>query len=29
VTYHQTMSFAFFTGPTIDISKSKRVYIAQ
>ena len=28
VTYHQTMSFAFFVGPTINMSRSKRVYIA-
>jgi Flp pilus assembly protein TadG len=28
VTYHQTMSFAFFTGPTINIVRSKRVYTA-
>ena len=28
VTYHQTMSFAFFTGPTINIIRSKRVYTA-
>ena len=28
VTYHQTMQFAFFTGPTIDVVRSKRVYLA-
>jgi Flp pilus assembly protein TadG len=29
VTYHQTMRFAFFTGPTIDVVRSKRVYLAD
>jgi Flp pilus assembly protein TadG len=29
VTYHQTMSFAFFDGPTINLSRSKRVYLAD
>lgn len=29
VTYHQTMSFAFFAGPTIDITRSKKVYLAD
>jgi Flp pilus assembly protein TadG len=29
VTYHQTMSFAFFVGPTINITRSKKVYIAS
>ena len=29
VTYHQSMKFAFFTGPTIDITRSKRVYLAS
>ena len=29
VTYHQTMQFAFFTGPTIDLTRSKRVYLAS
>lgn len=28
VTYHQTMYFAFFTGPTITVTRSKRVYLA-
>lgn len=28
VTYHQTMVFAFFTGPTINLVRSKRVYLA-
>jgi hypothetical protein len=23
------MSFAFFTGPTVDITRSKRVYLAD
>lgn len=29
VTYHQTMNFLFFTGPTIDLTRSKRVYLAS
>jgi Flp pilus assembly protein TadG len=29
VTYHQTMNFLLFTGPTIDITRSKRVYVAS
>jgi Flp pilus assembly protein TadG len=29
VGYHQTMSFAFFTGPTINLSRSKLVYLAD
>jgi len=29
VTYHQTTQFAFFTGPTINVSRSKRVYLAD
>lgn len=29
VTYHQTMHFAFITGPTITLSRSKKVYLAQ
>lgn len=29
VTYHQTMKFAFFTGPTIDVTRSKRIYLAD
>ena len=29
VTYHQTMHFAFFTGPTITLTRSKKVYLAQ
>ena len=28
VAYHQTMHFAFFTGPTIDVTRSKKVYLA-
>jgi Flp pilus assembly protein TadG len=27
VTYHQMMHFAFFNGPTIDVTRSKRVYL--
>lgn len=29
VTYHQTMQFAFLTGPTIALTRSKRVYLAS
>ena len=29
VTYTQTMKFAFFTGPTITVTRSKRVYLAD
>ncbi len=29
VTYHQSMKFALFTGPTINITRSKRVYLAS
>ena len=29
VTYHQTMQFAFVTGPTIDLTRSKRIYLAD
>jgi hypothetical protein len=29
VTYDQTMKFAFFTGPTITVTRSKRVYLAD
>lgn len=29
VTYHQTMNFLFFTGPTVNLSRSKRVYLAD
>jgi Flp pilus assembly protein TadG len=29
VNYHQTMQFAFFTGPTINVTRSKRVYLAD
>lgn len=29
VTYHQTMNFLFFTGPTVTLTRSKRVYIAS
>jgi Flp pilus assembly protein TadG len=29
VTYHQTMQFAFFTGPTINVTRSKRIYVAN
>jgi Flp pilus assembly protein TadG len=29
VTYHQTMYFAFFTGPTITLTRSKLVYLAE
>jgi Flp pilus assembly protein TadG len=28
-TYHQTMNFLFFTGPTINVSRSKLVYLAS
>jgi Flp pilus assembly protein TadG len=28
VTYHQTMNFLLFTGPTITATRSKRVYLA-
>jgi len=27
VTYHHTMQFAFFTGPTVTFTRSKRVYL--
>jgi Flp pilus assembly protein TadG len=29
VTYHQTMNFLLFTGPTITLTRSKRVYLAS
>jgi Flp pilus assembly protein TadG len=29
VTYHQTMNFLFFTGPTITLTRQKRVYLAS
>ncbi len=29
VTYHQTMNFLFFTGPTVTLTRSKRVYLAS
>jgi Flp pilus assembly protein TadG len=29
VTYHQTMNFLMFTGPTITVTRSKRVYLAS
>jgi hypothetical protein len=29
VTYHQPMNFLFFMGPTINIVRSKRVYLAD
>lgn len=29
VTYHQTPQFAFFTAPTINLTRSKRVYLAD
>ena len=29
VTYHQTMHFAFFNGPAINVTRSKRVYLAD
>ena len=29
VTYHQTMNFLLFRGPTINITRSKRVYVAS
>jgi Flp pilus assembly protein TadG len=29
VTYHQTMNFLFFTGPTVNLTRSKRVYLAS
>lgn len=27
--YHQVMNFLFFTGPTITVTRSKRVYLAS
>jgi Flp pilus assembly protein TadG len=29
VTYHQTMNFLLFTGPTVTLTRSKRVYLAS
>jgi Flp pilus assembly protein TadG len=29
VNYHQPMNFLFFMGPTINITRSKRVYLAE
>jgi Flp pilus assembly protein TadG len=29
VAYHQTMNFLFFTGPTVNLTRSKRVYLAD
>jgi len=29
VSYHQTMNFLFFTGPTVTLTRSKRVYLAD
>lgn len=29
VTYHQATHFAFFNGPTINVTRSKRVYLAD
>jgi Flp pilus assembly protein TadG len=29
VTYHQTMDFLLFTGPTITVTRQKRVYLAD
>lgn len=29
VTYHQTMNFLLFTGPSITLTRSKRVYVAS
>lgn len=29
VTYHQTMNFLFFTGPRVNLTRSKRVYLAS
>lgn len=29
VRYHQTMNFLFFTGPTVNLTRSKRVYLAD
>ncbi|MGE5564218.1 MAG: TadE/TadG family type IV pilus assembly protein [Bacillota bacterium] len=29
VRYHQTMNFLMFTGPTINVTRSKRVYLAD
>jgi Flp pilus assembly protein TadG len=29
VAYHQTMNFLFFTGPTVNLSRSKRAYLAD
>lgn len=29
VTYHRTMDFLFFSGPTITLNRSKRVYLAD
>jgi len=28
VTYHQTMNFLLFRGPTVNLTRSKRVYVA-
>jgi Flp pilus assembly protein TadG len=29
VSYHQPMNFLFFTGPTVNLTRSKRVYLAS
>jgi hypothetical protein len=29
VTYHQTMNFLLFSGPTVTLTRSKRVYLAS
>jgi Flp pilus assembly protein TadG len=29
VTYHQAMNFLLFMGPTVDLTRSKRVYLAD
>ena len=29
VRYHQTMNFLFFTGPTVNLTRAKRVYLAD
>lgn len=29
VNYHQNMDFLFFTGPTVNLTRSKRVYLAD
>jgi hypothetical protein len=29
VTYHQTMNFLFFTGPTVNLPRTKVVYLSD